>query len=166
MLPSSSTLGSQEKGFPTEERDSPGLWVLNGLTGHWMDPSRALGDCGNQAFLGSKATRSVQQHPGHCWSRGRLATCTEPWLSGSAALCALSVRGSGWLSPTPGPDPMEPLCSVFPSRKGLPSFVLAAAMGTVMVCAAPGPHPCLGRSDQMKSIPICYCLGQKSSLQS
>lgn len=86
-----------------EQWGSPGLWVLNGphwSRGHWMDPSRALGDCGNQAFLGSKVTTSVQPHPGHCWIRGRMTTCTGPQLPGSAALCALSARSSAWLSLT------------------------------------------------------------------
>lgn len=149
LLPSRSTLGSQEC-FSTKERpvgaDGP-QWSR----GHWMDPTRALGGCGNQAFLGSKTTRSVQQH--HCWSCGRMAACTGPGLPGSAALHALSVRSRGWLSLTSGFDPVEPPGSVFPPRKGLPNFVLAAAMGTVMVWAAPGSHPCLGRSDQATPSP-------------
>lgn len=145
-------------GFPHqgEEWGSPGMWVLNGphqSRWHWTDPTRALGGCGNQAFLGSKATGSVQQHPGHCWTCGRMASCTGPWLPSSAALRALSVSSSGWLSLIAGSDPMELSCSVFPSRKGLPSFGLVAAMGTVMVCAAPGPQPCLGRSNQVRPSP-------------
>lgn len=118
-----------------------------------MDPTRAPGRCGNQASLGSKTPGSGQQHPGHCWTCGRMATCTGPWLPGSAALRALSARSSGWLSPTAGSDPMEPPCSVLPPRKSLPSFVLAAAMGTVTVWAAPEPHPCLGRRDQARPSP-------------
>lgn len=129
--------GAKERVFPPRrgvgQPKSVGVEWTYQSRGHWTDPSRALGGCGNQVFLGSKATRAVQQHRGHCWSRGRTATCTEPQLPGSAALCALPARSSGWLSLTAGSDPMEPLCSVLPSRKGLPSFVLAAAMGTVRI---------------------------------
>lgn len=117
-----------------------------------MDPSRALCSCGNHVFLGSKATRAVQQHPGHCWTRGRTATCTGPQLPGSAALCALPARSSGWLSLTAGSDPKEPLCSVFPPREGCPALSLQLPWELVWF-EQHQSHPCLGRSDQAKPSP-------------
>lgn len=91
--------GEPRKGFSHqgEEWGSPGLWVLDGphrSRGHWMDPSRALGSCGSQAFLGSKGARSVQQHPCHRWSHGHLHRAT------AARLCCTpcSVSEEQWVA--------------------------------------------------------------------
>lgn len=140
------------KGFSHqgEEWGSPGLWVLNGphwSRGHCMDPSRVQCSCGNQAFLGSKATRAVQQHPGHCWTRGRTATC--PALLHSVLCQRGAVGGSASQQDL---TLWSPCAQCSHPGKGSPALSMQLPW-ELLWFEQHQSHPCLGRSDQAKPSP-------------
>lgn len=149
--------GEPRKGFSHrgEEWGSPGLWVLNRphrSRGHWMDPSRALGGCGNQVFLGSKATRAVQQHlvtaePVAGWPPAQGHGCQALLHS---VLCQQGAAGG-----SASQQDLTPQCPCAQcSHPGKGSTALSLQLPWELVWFEQHQsHPCLGRSDQAKPSP-------------
>lgn len=72
----------RERGFHTRE----GCRAAQACR-HWMDPTGAVGGCGNRPSLGSKPAWSMHQSPGRCQTCSRNG-CLQQGHGCRAALCS------------------------------------------------------------------------------